>query len=342
MDKKQELQITQAWCEKAIMLMKANEVPAMPDNYSIWFEYVRGGNKQLKAAIDDFLKQEKPFTREISQQIYNAHVLKELNNKVIEEASSKVQQVMETVLNSIEGSSSEREGYGSELESYTEELQSIAGGGGDVSAAINKIVERTKDLKKKGDELNKKLEESQKEVATLKLDLEEVSMQVSLDGLTGIANRKAFDEAIKIMMAESKETGKDLCLLMIDVDHFKKFNDTYGHLLGDQVLRIVSGVLKDTVRGKDFVARYGGEEFVVLLPETPLHGAQIVAENLRKTIAARELKRKDTGESYGTITVSIGVSQHKFAMETPEEMIERADKALYGAKERGRNMVNVG
>ena len=244
---------------------------------------------------------------------------------------------MEGVLEMINSSSSNTKTYNEDLENFTTAVESAEGS---ISDVVNEIVMKTRQLRAKGENLTRRLEAKQEEVSALKENLEEISVQISLDALTGLANRKAFDDTIEKLMGEAKDSGKDLCLLMIDIDHFKSFNDNFGHLLGDQVIRIVATAMKDTVKGKDFVARYGGEEFAILLPETPLHGGQIVAEMVRKAIASRELKRKDTGESYGKITVSVGVSSYK-RFDDIDAFINRADKALYASKEGGRNKVST-
>jgi diguanylate cyclase len=127
---------------------------------------------------------------------------------------------------------------------------------------------------------------------------------------------------------------------MLDIDHFKQFNDKFGHLLGDEVLKIVARAITYCVRGKDIVARYGGEEFCVLLPGTPLSGAMKVADTIRTTIAMRDLKRKDTGESFGSITVSVGAAQFRSRGEDDiDALVKRADDALYRSKMAGRNRV---
>ena len=335
----QEDKIIATWAESSLKLMDQHHITRLPENYAVWFEYVRGGNKKLKAEIDKLLAEHKPITHEINRQLYHNHIVKDLDSRIIVEASTRVQHIMANVLKTVEASNSSTSSYNSELANFSDQLEKDNLNEEDFRAAIGKIVERTKELQDKGEELKEKLNASRHEVELLRGNLEEVSMQVSLDGLTGIANRKGFDEMLITHLRDSKENGKSLCLLMIDVDHFKKFNDTYGHLMGDQVLRIVAQSMKEVIKGKDFIARFGGEEFAVLLPDTPLRGAEIVAESIRKAIASRELKRKDTGESYGTVTVSIGISVLKPRYDKSDDLIERADKALYLSKKNGRNRV---
>ena len=133
-------------------------------------------------------------------------------------------------------------------------------------------------------------------------------------------------------------SGEPLSLLMFDIDHFKSFNDSYGHLTGDQVLRLVGMSLKQTIKGQDITARYGGEEFAVVLPNTALRQALTVADHIRRAVMAKELKKKSTGEILGRVTISVGVSMLKPGDDT-DSLIERADACLYAAKRNGRNRV---
>ena len=158
------------------------------------------------------------------------------------------------------------------------------------------------------------------------------------DGLTGLLNRRHFDETLKREFARSRRFGNPLALIMIDIDHFKNFNDRYGHVTGDDCLRRVATTLKSLVgRAPDFVARYGGEEFVVVLPDTDLDGANIVAERLRKAIEELGIPH-DRSDASATVTISLGVAAlAQESAATPGTMIELADKALYRAKANGRN-----
>jgi diguanylate cyclase len=158
------------------------------------------------------------------------------------------------------------------------------------------------------------------------------------DPLTGLANRGHFDAELADALVEAQRDDGALSLLIADIDHFKKFNDTYGHLLGDQVLRLVASVLTQNTKGQDLVARYGGEEFAVVLPGTNIHDATAVAKNLCKAIASREITKRATGERLGRVTLSIGVA-NRHPGETAQALIEAADTCIYAAKRAGRNRV---
>ncbi len=163
------------------------------------------------------------------------------------------------------------------------------------------------------------------------------------DGLTGIPNHRAFQDFLRQQLAEAQRHNRPLSLILLDVDHFKRLNDTYGHLVGDEVLKQVARILVQTVRQSDFVARYGGEEFAVVLPSTDLTSALTVAERLREAIAAGAWEALGSESCLcapqGPVTASFGVASYQPGMASPQELIEAADQALYRAKASGRNCV---
>ena len=186
--------------------------------------------------------------------------------------------------------------------------------------------------------LENQLEASAGEVSTLREKMETIRQESLIDPLTGLANRRAFDQRMADAMNEVAAEGGDLCILMGDIDHFKKFNDTWGHATGDQVLRLVAQCFKSNVKGRDTAARFGGEEFVVVLPDTSLANARRVAEQIRKAVESKKIVKRSTGESLGSITLSIGVAQ-LIPGEQSADTINRADTCLYAAKHAGRNCV---
>src|SRR5262249_41028019 len=158
------------------------------------------------------------------------------------------------------------------------------------------------------------------------------------DPLTGLNNRRYLAHHLTRQIARSKETRKPLSVLMVDVDHFKRINDTHGHQAGDEVLKGLSERLRFNIRGIDLACRYGGEEFVIVMPEAEMATAEKVAERLRESIAERPF---ELGGTRGTlaVTASIGVAALEPGDVNAEGLLDRADKALYAAKAAGRNKV---
>jgi diguanylate cyclase len=181
-----------------------------------------------------------------------------------------------------------------------------------------------------------RIEEQRQELARVNRELEHMAFH---DSLTGLPNRRWFDRAVRAESSAARRRGTATSLIVIDLDHFKALNDTYGHPLGDDVLQGVARVLTDHVRVSDTVARLGGEEFIILLPDTPLDGARALAEKLREKVAAAAFPN---GESAVKVTASFGVA----ALEAGEgrdavHSYAAADAALYRAKNLGRNRVEV-
>jgi diguanylate cyclase len=176
------------------------------------------------------------------------------------------------------------------------------------------------------------------EISRLRQDLEEMRREAMTDPLTGIANRKMFDLQLRNRAMEAMETGTPLCLLMIDVDHFKQFNDTYGHQTGDQVIRLLAQTLRNNIKGRDTAARYGGEEFSVILPRTDMKNARQLAQIICQNVPQQDVISEIDGSAIDRITISIGIGCFDYG-EPLGHLIQRADQALYLAKQKGRNCV---
>lgn len=167
----------------------------------------------------------------------------------------------------------------------------------------------------------------------------EYKRHASVDGLTGLYNRRRLDEVLPRYISRAQYENSALCVLMVDVDHFKRYNDHWGHQAGDLVLYEVAHVLRDRCRPTDFVARYGGEEFTVVLPGAALAEAMIVAERLRSFVAASAV-RLQSGEELPRVTISLGIAELA-PLETMAGLLARADSALYAAKRAGRDCAKV-
>jgi diguanylate cyclase len=208
----------------------------------------------------------------------------------------------------------------------------------DVRRVVEAIVSATVQMENKSKELEKRLHETKGELNTLQTNLTKARNEARTDGLTGVSNRKAFDETLKQEIARATAEKTSLCLVIGDIDHFKAFNDTWGHRTGDQVLRLVASCLKAGVRETDTVARYGGEEFAIIMPGVGTEGAENFANAMREAVQARELVKRSTGETLGRVTMSLGVAMLR-AGDSSASLIERSDACLYTAKRSGRNRV---
>jgi diguanylate cyclase len=202
----------------------------------------------------------------------------------------------------------------------------------------DEIIEETRAIGNHGRSIQQKLRETSENLKELQKEFEEAKNAAMLDFLTGVPNRKALDDKFTEYISKAGPGDKYLCVLMIDIDHFKKFNNRYGHVTGDEVLKFAAKKIKEIIRGRDFSARFGGEEFAVLLPETSISGAKKVGEIIRRFFAEPPIKTRSESVKPGNTTVSIGAGCYRSG-ETLEELVSRSDKALYYAKNTGRNRV---
>jgi diguanylate cyclase len=201
---------------------------------------------------------------------------------------------------------------------------------------IEKLVKELSNATLRSAALEANFLQTTKDLDQIKDSLKQAEQHSNTDALTGLANRRSLEAFLRAAQITAMEAGTPLSVLMIDIDHFKTFNDGYGHQVGDQVLRLVARVLQENVRQCDLAARYGGEELMAVLPGTSLDACTEAAERIRYRIGEARLTRRTTGEEITSVTVSIGVAQFRMA-ESAEGLIERCDRALYQAKRAGRN-----
>ena len=187
-------------------------------------------------------------------------------------------------------------------------------------------MQTAKEMEVSNQQLEERLNASKQEINELQVNLETVRTESLTDPLTQLANRKFFDTTLEQAIADAAAKNEPLSLMMTDIDHFKNFNDSFGHLTGDQVLRLVAMSVKQNVKGQDTAARYGGEEFAIVLPNTVLRSAIVVADHIRRAVMTKELMKRSTGEHLGRVTISIGVATlHK--NETAQQL-DRARRHL--------------
>ena len=330
---------TMAFAEVALGQIKSLRQTAVPRNYEIWYVYATGYNSPLNKIINETLTRNGKLTEADLEQIYETYLSQIKTTDRIDKVGARVIGEIDDVMTLISDALGMSANYDDSLSGATQKL-SVAQKPDQVKAIVESLVKSTREMRETNKALEDRLTLSKSEISNLQQSLEAIRAESLTDPLTGLGNRKYFDRSIDAAVQSSLANGEplSLSLLMFDIDHFKSFNDSYGHLTGDQVLRLVGMSLKQTIKGQDITARYGGEEFAVVLPNTALRQALTVADHIRRAIMAKELKKKSTGEILGRVTISVGVSMLKPGDDT-DSLIERADGCLYAAKRNGRNRV---
>ncbi|KKC31143.1 hypothetical protein WH91_21305 [Devosia psychrophila] len=324
------------YANSAFDLLKRSGIPPYPQFYELLFTYATGVNPTLNNRINAIFRAGNTPSANLAETLYNEFLKSDVNDRM-SAVSERMHARIDAVHEAIDGAMITANAYSGSLQTASGDLAR------DISptamkALADRLLAETRNMQETNASLEEKLEASRDDIASLQRDLDDVRRESLLDPLTKIANRKSFDEGMDTAIADAKITGDPLCLMIIDIDHFKNFNDSFGHQTGDQVLRLVAMTLKSNIKGKDLAARYGGEEFVAILPSTDLEGAIILAENIRKAIQAKELLKRSTNEKLGRITASFGLAAYRRG-DTAGSLIERADRCLYAAKHAGRNKV---
>jgi diguanylate cyclase len=326
-----------AFAEVALGQIRSLRQTAVPRNYEIWYVYAAGFNAPLNRIINETLERQGRLSESDLDQIYDTYLSHVKSTDRIDKVGGRVVHEIEDVMSLITDALGMSASYDDSLSGATQKL-STAQNRDQVKAVIEQLVASTKEMRDTNKALEDRLSLSRQEISNLQQNLEAIRVETLTDPLTTLGNRKYFDRALAAAVQSAAACGDPLSLLMLDIDHFKSFNDNYGHLTGDQVLRLVALSLKQTIKGQDLAARYGGEEFAVVLPATALRQALTVADHIRRAVMSKELKKKSTGEILGRVTISIGVSMLQPG-DSQDTLIERADACLYAAKRNGRNRV---
>ncbi|UTW55636.1 GGDEF domain-containing protein [Kordiimonas sp. SCSIO 12610] len=324
-----------AYAKRAFGLMEELNVPPIPQNYEIWFGYASDQIPSLNKALDKIIAEKGGFTIDISSEIYRRFFSNVENAEIINETSAKIENEVSGVLDILGTASDEFAGFQDTIKSNLQDFTSVEKPV-DFEEFIQNVVKETWKMQDTNEKLQSQLHKSSSEISTLRESLEETRKESLTDALTGISNRKMFDSFLARVSEEAVAEDTPLSLVIADIDHFKKFNDTFGHQVGDQVLKLVAADLSNNVKGQDLAARYGGEEFAIVLPNTKSNNALILTEQIRKSISSKKIRNRQTNTDFGAVTMSFGIAEFRSG-EAIERFIQRADEALYKAKEAGRN-----
>lgn len=325
--------------QETIDLMRLHAVPATGANYNIWLAYRLARNAPLREAIDARISSGEQFTDEFNTELHDRFFTGLGASAQIVLAGEQIARDLGQVLGFLKQAEAKSGDYGRALETAATDLNRSVSPD-QLRQVVSSLAAATLDMATHNQHLNGQLQKATSEINTLRTSLESVRVESLTDSLTGLSNRRMFDETLRMRIEEAKQQRSDLCLIMCDIDHFKRFNDTWGHYTGDQILRFLASALQSHARPDHLVARYGGEEFALVMPRVNLKTAGQVAEALRAAIQAKRLRRRSTNEDLGQVTVSIGIARMQPG-DTPQGLVERADACLYASKRNGRNQVTT-
>ena len=323
-----------ALARQALEAMETHKVWPTPLNFELWLHYVSGGDSAVAVEIESFIASGAPFTDQVGERIAAEHLAAAKLNGEILEAGKNLSDELDNVSRAIVSARENNEAYEQKLASASVSLETE--GPETVRGTVETLSQATRKAREEQELLETRLAETNDELGRLRAHLEQVRRDAMTDALTNLANRKAFDEALQRTCVEADACGGTVTLAMIDIDHFKVFNDTWGHQTGDQVIRYVASVISRMSEGRGIAARYGGEEFAVIFPDTQAEKILPIIEKAREEISTRVLKRRSTNENLGAVTISTGLAQLTRGEEAVE-LLERSDGALYAAKRGGRN-----
>ena len=322
--------------EKAQEMIAENNLLPYPKTYALWYAYVTGKSPLVTQEVNAAIASNEAISTPELERIYDEY-LSPNTPRNTEKLRDNIRAELKGALANVDTAVSQSKKYSAELLSVSdpksEKLlpENLLG-------TLATLVQENEQMTKATQDLNSSLEKSQKQMVEINKQLDQLRHENLSDALTGVSNRRAFDLRIETEVKISHDTAKPLCLCMVDIDHFKKINDTYGHAVGDEVLKYFGRALKQGVKGRDMVARYGGEEFAIILPDTDIADAHKLMTQLKTDLARISLKIKNSDQRLGNVTASFGLAACAPELDH-NALIERADGQLYEAKSGGRNCV---
>ena len=325
------------YLRQAIPLMVKHNIPPNPLNYALWYTYVSNRVPELNQELDKTLTTYGTCPNLVGEQMFRQHMIKDEVD-----SAENVQAGLIALVNDLHEHASvtaeETKNYSDTLQDSLDALQADGGPALPLESIIQTLARKTQDISDSTQRFQTRIDDAQSEIESLKAELEKTRQDARVDPLTGLFNRRVFETELGTLLYSGNAGA--VTLVMVDVDHFKKFNDTYGHLMGDKVLQYVGKLLRDFCPEPMLAVRYGGEEFAVIMPALTANKSAELANALREKIQAIRIKQKKSGEVISSITASFGVAESR-QEDSINTLIERADKALYSAKEGGRNQVKI-
>ena len=332
------LEVSSERLRMALPLMAKYKIPLTPENDRVWYQFIAGDIGPIQESIQRSIEAGTPIDEATTQALYRRYGDAQDQPHIVS-AENTIRQLVESMTTSLKTVDSEVSRYEASLGECAQELA------GDISAdrlqsLVGALSKSTQRMHEGSSNLHSNLDESREEVKALKEELKHAKAAAKTDPMTRLANRIGFEDALEALRADPTTKSTTNTLLIADIDKFKLVNDTYGHIFGDKIIKVVAKALDNLTKGKDIAARFGGEEFVIVLPNATIDGGVAVSESIRRNIANGRIFNPKTKEEIQRITISIGVTEFHLD-ENINSVIERADAALYRANEGGRNRVEV-
>ncbi|WJG09859.1 GGDEF domain-containing protein [Aliiglaciecola sp. LCG003] len=321
--------------KQTIPLLIKHNISAIPTNYALWYTYVSNDSPELNKKLDAAVENNLPLSDLHAKDLYR-NFISDKEEVTAWGLRQSLEGMMIELSQSLIDTKSDTQAYKRVMDSCIDDLSKVEKEGWSVEEVlglVRNMVKESQVIRQSTISFNGALVSAEKEIESLKLKLQQSQHEALYDALTGLCNRRYFDSEL-----DSKLALDTLSLSIIDIDHFKKINDTYGHQMGDLVLRAVAKKLQASCRDNAQIFRYGGEEFAILMPGFDLKKARHLTDVMRRGIEKISVKDRRTGQILGDITVSAGVAQ-KQSSDKKLALIERADTLLYDAKRLGRNRV---
>ncbi len=320
-----------------IQELSRRHIPATPENYTVWYHYAAATDAELVDYIKRLDERRTAYSEPVNQEIYQRFIEKGGAQQHILEIKNSLRHFVDTLLNTLNSKNSELKDFANTLKIFNQKVEAVQSSN-DLQALFIGLMVDTKRQEESAVNLQASLQQMADDINVMRHEMERTSEQAYQDELTKIGNRRMFERELHNAISQSRHKKSPLSMIILDIDHFKLFNDQYGHQVGDKVICYVANILKNSVKKRDKVARIGGEEFAIILPETPYGGAMTLAEQLRNKVSNHQLSSSKDKVRIGKITLSAGIGSLQ-PDDTRDDLFFRTDKCLYQSKENGRNRI---
>lgn len=316
-------------------LVEAHTTPPVPQTYDLWYQYVQGNDKALNQQIDAIIDRGKYLNQQDIELIHQSFA--DNNHQQINEIGEDLEEACLQLMSMLTSHINLNDGYENSLIEANAELNANPTPE-NLKLVVKALISENEKVTKNSSKLKQELSTAVSSLEELNEDLRKSRKNELTDPLTLIGNRKKFNISLAQNLQFAQEKYIHFSVVIADLDYFKIVNDNFGHLVGDAILKLFAKIMIKNVKGRDVVTRYGGEEFALILPNTDLNGAFLVAEQIRLDLSSQNLQVTENKNPVGVVTASFGISQYRKG-DTSQSIVARADKRLYEAKRGGRNQV---